>query len=623
MHTSKTAAGQWPPAKRRIAGWLAFCLAAVALMASSRLPFWKMRVVAPQYPKGLVLVLYADHLEGDVQEIDTLNHYIGMRPLAQGAKLERQLAIPGLVLAVAGLFAALVFSSSRLRFLFILPALLIPAVFVADLTWWLWNYGMYLDPKAPLNHSVKPFMPVVFGHGKMAQFSVVAAFAPGFWLATAAAVLAIVGVLCHPRAVRMPSPSTIIALLLALVVGSVRAEAKTLTVAPDSVLTTLQEALAVAESGDTVVLRGGIYSGPVEINKSVTLLGEQNAAIDGHGSGTVIRITAPRVVVRGVLIRHSGDILSHEDAGVVVAAPEVTLEDNRFEDVLFGIIVRRARGCVIRRNHLQSQLLPVARRGDLIRVWYSDDVVIEDNHVREGRDIVLWYSERILVRGNEVRRGRYGLHFMYCNDAKVERNRLLSNSVGIYLMYSARLRLSDNAIMRNRGPSGYGIGFKDMEETTVENNIIADNRVGIFMEHATGVFTRNVIVANDIGMQLFPTAVHNQLTQNSFIDNAEQVINDSMPETAQNRWSNNYWSDYRGFDADGNGQGDVPYRAMRLFERLTQYYPAFRLYAASPAAQAIDTAAAVFPLFAPHPKFEDPQPSMRPFFPAGSIAKGL
>ena len=47
-----------------------FMMAALALMASMMLPYWQMKLTAPQYPKGLLTRVYVNHLEGDVSEID-------------------------------------------------------------------------------------------------------------------------------------------------------------------------------------------------------------------------------------------------------------------------------------------------------------------------------------------------------------------------------------------------------------------------------------------------------------------------------------------------------------------------------------------------------------------------
>ena len=70
-----------------------FMIARVLLLASIFLPYWHMELEAPQYPKGLFLTAYVNHLTGDVREIDGLNHYIGMRPLGEAAAFERTASI--------------------------------------------------------------------------------------------------------------------------------------------------------------------------------------------------------------------------------------------------------------------------------------------------------------------------------------------------------------------------------------------------------------------------------------------------------------------------------------------------------------------------------------------------
>jgi nitrous oxidase accessory protein len=249
----------------------------------------------------------------------------------------------------------------------------------------------------------------------------------------------------------------------------------------------------------------------------------------------------------------------------------------------------------------------------LIRVWYSDGVTIENNRTERGRDAVLWYSKDIVVRGNEFRHGRYGVHFMYCRFAEVENNRFIDNSVGAYLMYSEGLKLRGNTVSSNRGPSGFGIGFKDMKNAVIENNIIASNRVGFYLDGCETMVCRiNTVAHNDIGFNLMPTAVRNRFEGNNIIDNAEQALLDGLSVQTVNDWSGNYWSDYRGYDIQGDGTGDTPYEPKRLFERLTDRFHDLRIFFGSPSAQAIDFAAATFPVFAPTPKFTDARPLMRP-----------
>lgn len=176
-----------------------FVVAAVLLISSLFLPYWRLTLHAPQYPKGLTVQAYLNRLEGDVGEIDGLNHYIGMRPLGEAAQFERSISLIG-VAAMALLILAAVFVHTRWVVLLTLPALLFPAIFLIDLQFWMANFGRNLDPKAPLSSSVKPFVPPVLFEGKIAQFSTVALPDIGLWLAIVASALILVGLYFHRRA---------------------------------------------------------------------------------------------------------------------------------------------------------------------------------------------------------------------------------------------------------------------------------------------------------------------------------------------------------------------------------------------------------------------------------------
>lgn len=392
----------------------------------------------------------------------------------------------------------------------------------------------------------------------------------------------------------------------------------------------LPAAIAAAKDGDTITVTSGVYQGNLEIDKSLTLLGIDWPTVDGGGTGTVMKISAPDTTIRGFRIINSGSSLDQENAGIAVEAPRVTIAGNRFEDTLFGIYLLEAHGSVVRDNDMQGKDLEVPRRGDAIRVWYSTDVLIENNRVSAGRDVVLWYSERLTVRENVVSDGRYGLHFMYCDDAVIEGNQLLNNSVGAFLMYSRRLNMQHNTVAFNRGPSGYGVGLKDMDDAIVTGNLFLDNRVGAHLDlsprevDSIGRFEGNVFGFNDIGVEMMPSVRHNEFFTNSFIENQEQVSLAGGGQPGENAWTvdgrGNFWSDYAGFDADGDGQGDVEYRAERLFELLMQEKPEFRLFLYSPVSNAVDFAARAFPFVRPQPKLVDEQPYTTPTMPAQAPA---
>jgi hypothetical protein len=176
-----------------------FTAAAILLLISLFMPWWQLKLEAPQYPKGLYVQAYVNQLQGDVGEIDGLNHYIGMRPLNEAAEFERTISIIGII-GLTMLILAAVFVHNRWAALLTLPALLLPAIFLIDLQYWLANFGQNLDPTAPLSSSVKPFVPRVLGRSKIAQFGTIATPGPGLWLAIAASVLILIGLFFHRRA---------------------------------------------------------------------------------------------------------------------------------------------------------------------------------------------------------------------------------------------------------------------------------------------------------------------------------------------------------------------------------------------------------------------------------------
>jgi hypothetical protein len=176
-----------------------FVVAAVLLLVSIFLPYWQMTLLAPQYPKGLHVTAYVNELTGDVAEIDGLNHYIGMRPLNEAAKLERSISVFAIG-ALALLVLSAVFVHTKWVVLFVLPAILMPVMFLLDLQYWLREFGLNLDETAALSSAIDPFVPKVLGRGMIAQFETIARPGIGLWLAIIAAVLCIIGLYFHRKA---------------------------------------------------------------------------------------------------------------------------------------------------------------------------------------------------------------------------------------------------------------------------------------------------------------------------------------------------------------------------------------------------------------------------------------
>ncbi len=167
-------------------------LSAGVLALTLTQPLWNMTMFAPQYGDGLRLDINVNGLEGgnrgqDLREINLLNHYIGMRDLANEDFTEFKwmpfaigaLALLFLRAAVHGRMAALV------------DALVLFCYFGAFSLWSfgykLYQYGHTLAPTAPVK--VDPFMPPMFGYKQLANFEVYSYPAPGTYLMLATALL--------------------------------------------------------------------------------------------------------------------------------------------------------------------------------------------------------------------------------------------------------------------------------------------------------------------------------------------------------------------------------------------------------------------------------------------------
>lgn len=193
-------AEEWEKQKKRfLIPTVLMLTAAALLLISIFLPYWKLTLFAPQYPGGLKAVLYVNRAEGDIQELDLLNHYIGMKPMNEAAPLERSLSI-FMIAGIVLLCAAAIYVHSPIALFLTIPAILYPAFFLGDLYFWLRNFGTNLSQTAPLSGSIKPFVPPIWGDSTIAQFKTNASWEIGLVLSIIASIIIIVGLYFHRRA---------------------------------------------------------------------------------------------------------------------------------------------------------------------------------------------------------------------------------------------------------------------------------------------------------------------------------------------------------------------------------------------------------------------------------------
>jgi nitrous oxidase accessory protein len=123
--------------------------------------------------------------------------------------------------------------------------------------------------------------------------------------------------------------------------------------------------------------------------------------------------------------------------------------------------------------------------------------------------------------------------------------------------------------------------------------------VGLFFEALRNSKIRsNLIAANDTALQVFMSASRNTFERNNFVANLRPI--ELIGSRTDNEWNGsaagNYWSDYDGYDLDGDGIGDVPHRIENVFAHLEGDRPRLRLFFFSPAAQALAFAERNFPV---------------------------
>jgi copper chaperone NosL len=164
-------------------------LMSAAMIAVIILPIWKIELTAPQYPEGLVLKIYANRIGGDVDVVNGLNHYIGMRALHTKDFVEFSL-IPWIIGVFAGLGLLVLLINRRAAF-YAWAVLfgLIAVVSMVDFYRWEYNYGHNLNPDAPIQVPGMSYQPPMLGYKQLLNFGAYSIPDTGGWIFVAVGVI--------------------------------------------------------------------------------------------------------------------------------------------------------------------------------------------------------------------------------------------------------------------------------------------------------------------------------------------------------------------------------------------------------------------------------------------------
>lgn len=168
-----------------------FALCGLGLIAVLFVPLWTIDLVAPQYPEGLVLIINPDGLAGNVDIINGLNHYIGMKTLHNEDFMEFRI-LPYLIGSFAGLFLLIAAIGKRkLATILVSLYIIFGVVSMVDFYKWEYNYGHDLDPNAAIKVPGMAYQPPLIGYKQLLNFSAYSLPSTGGWIFIGVGVVAL------------------------------------------------------------------------------------------------------------------------------------------------------------------------------------------------------------------------------------------------------------------------------------------------------------------------------------------------------------------------------------------------------------------------------------------------
>lgn len=161
----------------------------LAMVAAYFMPVWSIYLIAPQYPEGLSMQIWLHKIDGQVEIINGLNHYIGMKHIDGHMFPEFGFMIYILgAFIIYGLFIAFT-GNRRLLFFYLILSLLGAAAALADFYKWGYDYGHNLDPTAAIRVPGLSYQPPLIGHKKLLNFDAFSFPDTGAWVIIGATLI--------------------------------------------------------------------------------------------------------------------------------------------------------------------------------------------------------------------------------------------------------------------------------------------------------------------------------------------------------------------------------------------------------------------------------------------------
>jgi len=390
-------------------------------------------------------------------------------------------------------------------------------------------------------------------------------------------------------------------------------------------------------NGDTIELTKGLYKGNFLIDKSITLLCQKGAIIDGNHQNNTIEVLAENVTIKHCDITNWGDDLTEMNAGIFAekTAHHIRIENNYIHGDTFGMWLDSSKNATVIDNKIKGNLsIRSQDRGNGIHLFNVSNSLIKNNEIWHTRDgIYIDTSNFNRLVENQLHDLRYGIHYMYSYSNHLEGNYTYNTRTGYALMQSKYLTVINN---RSENDNNYGILMNFIVHSTISGNQIINVKqpLGVNGERADygaegkGLFiynahfnklSNNLITKNDIGIHLTAGSEGNEIFDNYFVKNRRQVkyvANRKVEWSFENK--GNFWSDYQGWDRNSDGIGDQAFEPNDGIDKILWKYPTANILINSPAIQTLRWVQKEFPVLK-SPGITDSFPKMKnDFFSEGS-----
>ena len=360
------------------------------------------------------------------------------------------------------------------------------------------------------------------------------------------------------------------------IVLSTLASARTIVVGKNQPITSIHKAVELAKNNDTILVKAGLYKeGNIVITKNIILLGENYPVIDGEKKYEIFTVSGNGIVIRGFQFQNSGQSAMNDYASVkVIDAKNILVENNKVINSYFGIHFANSSFITIRSNIIAGTPTTEQNTGNGIHLWKCNNALIDNNHITGHRDGIYFEFVTESTIQHNISEGniRYGLHFMFSNSDTYFSNTFSDNGAGVAVMYSHKVKMEGNKFERNWGPSSYGILLKDITDSHIQNNTFYKNSVGIHMEGSSRInASRNIFRENGWAIRVQASCDDNNFFNNNFFGNSFDIATNGT--MVLNKFYNNYWDKYEGYDRNKDGVGDVPYHPLSMYSMIVEQNP--------------------------------------------------